>query len=144
MSKSISEQISELGVSIWLDDLSKDRITSGSLIELVEQHNVVGITSNPTIFAQAIGTDGSYNADIKELAEHGMSSEEIALELMIRDVRLACDQMAGVFEESGGSDGLVSLEVSPLLSQNSQTMSYQSLEVRKLGSYFKAFFYCLD
>jgi len=131
MSKSISAQISELGVSIWLDDLSKDRITSGSLAELVKQHNVVGITSNPTIFAQAIGTDGSYNFDIKELAGKGLSSEEIALELMIRDVRLACDQMAGVFAESGGSNGLVSLEVSPLLSQNAQSTISQAEEIWK-------------
>jgi transaldolase len=111
-----TEKLAELGVSIWLDDLSKDRLTSGSLAGLMTSHNVVGVTSNPTIFAGAVaaGSD-SYAQTIQQLKQSGATPEEAVFEVMISDVQGACDLMAPVYQASGGKDGRVSLEVSPLL-----------------------------
>lgn len=115
MSSSPTAQLAELGVSIWLDDLSKDRLVSGSLAALMQSHHVVGVTSNPTIFAGAVAGSSDYGDLIKASKAAGSSAEEAVFDIMISDVQAACDLLLPVFEKTGGQDGRVSLEVSPLL-----------------------------
>jgi transaldolase len=124
-----SAEISDLGVSIWLDDLSKDRLTSGSLQSLMDTHHVVGVTSNPSIFAQALAGSTSYAGDIGALARTGVSAEEAVFEIMVSDIRGACDALATVFERTAGQDGRVSLEVSPLLAHDTAGTVAQATEL---------------
>ena len=129
MSPSPSALISEVGVSIWLDDLSKDRLTSGSLQSLMDQHHVVGVTSNPTIFAGAVAGSDSYAEDLADMAKAGASPEEAVFEVMIGDIRGACDLMRPVFDATSGQDGRVSLEVSPLLAHDTAGTISQAIEL---------------
>lgn len=105
--------LSALGVSIWLDDLSRDRIISGGLQRLVDERNVVGITTNPTIFATAVAAGDAYSAQIRGLAAEGASAEEVVLELTTHDVASACDILRPVYDSTAGLDGRVSIEVGP-------------------------------
>jgi transaldolase len=121
--------LARLGVSIWLDDLSKDRLTSGSLRDLMRSHHVVGVTSNPTIFAGAVAGSDSYQDSIAEMHRAGVSPEEAVFNIMIADVQGACDLLAPVFESSGGQDGRVSLEVSPELARDTHKTVDQALSL---------------
>lgn len=129
MSTSPCASLSDLGVSIWLDDLSKDRLTSGSLQSLIDTHHVVGVTSNPSIFAQALSGSSSYAEDISQLARAGASSEEAVFEIMIADIQGACDVLKGVYDKTAGQDGRVSLEVSPLLAHDTEGTIGQAREL---------------
>ena len=120
MTLSPTDELAGLGVSIWLDDLSKDRLTSGSLAGLMESHTVVGVTSNPTIFAGALAGSDSYATDIARLAAEGHTAEDAAFAIMVSDVQGACDLLRGVFENTHGVDGRVSLEVSPTLANDTE------------------------
>ena len=108
-------ELSAAGVSIWLDDLSRERIESGNLAELVRDDQVVGVTTNPTIFAAAVKEGERYDDQVAALTRAGASVEEVINELTTDDVRNACDVLSGVYEASGGVDGRVSIEVSPIL-----------------------------
>ncbi len=101
------------GVSIWLDDLSRQRIESGNLSSLIEEKNVVGATSNPTIFASAFADADHYAEDLDGFAARGASVEDAIRELTTEDVRRACDVFRSVWQATGGKDGRVSLEVDP-------------------------------
>ena len=105
--------LAEAGVSIWLDDLSRERIETGNLADLVKNRSVVGVTTNPTIFAAALGDGERYDAQVRELARAGASVDDAVFELTTSDVRAACDVLAETFESTGGVDGRVSIEVSP-------------------------------
>ena len=129
MSPSPTQQLSDLGVSIWLDDLSRDRLTSGSLAALIASHNVVGVTSNPTIFAGALANSDAYREPIARLHHSGASAEDAVFDIMVRDVQDACDVLAPVFERTGGLDGRVSLEVSPLLASDTQGTIDQAVDL---------------
>jgi len=111
-------QLSDAGVSIWLDDLSRERITSGSLAALIASHNVVGVTTNPTIFAAALTDGESYAQQVSELAKAGADAGEAVFHITTRDVASACDIFTPVFERSLGIDGRVSIEVSPTLAHD--------------------------
>lgn len=106
------------GVSIWLDDLSRTMLVSGSLIDLVRDKHVVGLTSNPTIFARAIGAGDLYDEQIRDLAGRGVGVDEAVRVLTTLDVREACDVFRSVYEETGGVDGRVSIEVDPRLAHD--------------------------
>ncbi|MDP3950859.1 transaldolase [Microbacterium sp.] len=110
------------GVSIWLDDLSRTRINSGNLAELIESRNVVGVTTNPTIFAGAITDpdDTSYDAQVTELAASGATAEEAVFAATTQDVGAALDVFRPVWEQSGHVDGRVSIEVSPDLAHDTE------------------------
>lgn len=108
----------DAGVAIWLDDLSRELLASGELARLVTERGVVGVTSNPTIFAAALAEGGRYDAQLARLAADGVVVDEAALALMTDDVRDACDLLAGVHRASGGLDGRVSLEVAPSLAHD--------------------------
>ena len=106
-------RLSELGVSVWLDDLSRERIVSGNLAALIRARHVVGVTTNPTIFAAALAKSDAYTEKISALAARGASVEEAVFEITTEDVRTACDLFADVYTASGRLDGRVSIRSTP-------------------------------
>ena len=124
-------QLSEAGVSIWLDDLSRTRIASGNLQELIDTRNVVGVTTNPTIFANAItdASDTSYDAQVAELAKAGATAEEAVFAATTQDVAAALDVFRPVWEATGHVDGRVSIEVSPDLAHDTDGTVTQAKEL---------------
>ena len=113
-----TKKLSDAGVSIWLDDLSRQRLTSGNLQELIDTKNVVGVTTNPTIFAAALANGESYAEQVSELAQSGADVDEAVFTITTDDVRDACDVFAPVAEATQGVDGRVSIEVDPRLAQD--------------------------
>lgn len=124
-------QLAAAGVSIWLDDLSRTRIDSGNLAELISSRNVVGVTTNPTIFANAITdkSNTSYDAQVTELAASGASAEEAVFAATTQDVGAALDVFRPVWEASGHVDGRVSIEVSPDLAHDTAGTVAQAKEL---------------
>lgn len=115
MTTTPTQLLSDAGVSIWLDDLSRERLASGSLQKLIEEKNVVGVTTNPSIFHAAITSGTDYDAKIAKLAAQGASLEKTIVEITTTDVADACDLFAPVAAASKGIDGRVSIEVDPRL-----------------------------
>jgi transaldolase / glucose-6-phosphate isomerase len=111
-------KLTEAGVSIWLDQIRRTLITEGELQRLVDEYSLRGLTSNPAIFEKAILGSEDYDEDLRELSAGGLSPVEIFEHLAIKDVQLAADVMRGVWEEAGGADGFVSLEVTPSLAHD--------------------------
>jgi transaldolase len=118
-------ELSEAGVAVWLDDLSRDRIRSGNLQSLVDEYGVVGVTSNPTIFAAAISGSDSYDDQLHALAIRSVSVEEALRTITGADVRDACDLLAPVAEMSPG-DGRVSYEVAPGLAHDTDATAAEA------------------
>jgi transaldolase len=112
--------LAEVGVSIWLDDMSRERIETGSLADLVKDSSVVGVTTNPTIFATALSDGERYDDQVRRLAKEGKSVDDAIFEITTADVRDACDVLADTFEATGGVDGRVSIEVAPGLAHDEQ------------------------
>jgi transaldolase len=125
------QALSEAGVSIWLDDLSRQRITSGNLADLITNRHVVGVTSNPTIFAHALEHAEDYDEQVRALAARGASVEETVREITVTDVQLACDVFSGTWKATGGLDGRVSLEVDPQLTHDADATLAQATELWK-------------
>ncbi|MEY9850752.1 transaldolase [Leifsonia sp. EB41] len=111
-------ELSAAGVSIWLDDLSRERIATGGLQSLIAERNVVGVTTNPTIFAAALSKGEAYDAQVKELAAAGTTVEDAIFQITTDDVAAASDIFHGVYEASNGVDGRVSIEVEPGLAHD--------------------------
>lgn len=107
------QALSEAGVSIWLDDLSRERLRGGSLAADVEERSIVGVTTNPSIFAKAVAGSDQYDEQIRQLADRGVSVEEAVRMITTADVRDACDVLRPVYEATEGVDGRVSIEVDP-------------------------------
>jgi transaldolase len=107
------QQLSELGQSVWIDNLSRDLVKNGGLAAMMKDDAVVGVTSNPTIFQKAIGQGNDYDAQLKELAGKVDDPKELFLELSARDVADACDLLRPVYDATDGVDGYVSWEVDP-------------------------------
>jgi transaldolase len=105
--------LSAVGVSIWLDDLSRDRIQSGGLEKLIAEKNVVGVTTNPTIFAGALAKGTTYDEQVSILAKAGTSVTDAVFEITTDDVAAGCDIFRGVYDATAGKDGRVSIEVEP-------------------------------
>jgi transaldolase len=114
------QKLRETGVSVWLDDLSRTRIMSGSLAQMVERGDIVGITTNPTIFAKAISEGSGYDEQLRDLALRGTAIGETLRLLTAWDVRAACDILRSVYDKTAGRDGRVSIEVDPRLAQDSE------------------------
>lgn len=125
-------QLTEAGVSLWLDDLSRERIRTGNLADLIAHRHVTGVTSNPTIFAGALGDGTEYSARITELAAAGADATTAARTLMTDDVRDACDLFAATFAATDGVDGRVSLEVEPSLAHDTEGTVAQARELRSI------------
>ena len=113
-----TQSLHQLGQSLWLDNITRTLLRSGTLAHYISDLSVTGLTSNPTIFEHAIGASDSYDASIRVLSEAGLSGEELFFELAIEDLSEAADLFRPVFDASQGVDGWVSLEVSPLLADN--------------------------
>ncbi len=122
-------QLSQSGVSIWLDDLSRARLNSGDLARKIREDDVVGVTTNPAIFQAAISGAADYAAPIAELASSGASPEEVIKRLTTDDVREACDLFHDVYERTGGYDGRVSIEVDPRLARRTAETLVQAGEL---------------
>jgi transaldolase len=124
-------ELSNAGVSIWLDDLSRERLDSNNLVELVRDFHVVGVTTNPTIFANALSRGDAYDAQFRELAARGASVADAVREATVSDVQRACDVFSGTYEATNGTDGRVSLEVDPGLAHDTEATAAQALELWK-------------
>jgi transaldolase len=120
MSASNLRGLAAAGVSIWSDQISKAMLDSGELARRIVEDAVTGVTSNPTIFASAIAGSSDYDEQLRELKSAGLPTEEIVKSLMASDLQQACDELAGVFEQTGGKDGFVSVEVSPTLAGDTE------------------------
>ncbi|HJY58000.1 MAG TPA: transaldolase [Streptosporangiaceae bacterium] len=117
MSVDVLGQLSEAGVSVWLDDISRDRLRTGNLQMLIDDFHVVGVTSNPTIFAKSLSSGDAYDQQIADLKIRGVTVDEAARMITTYDIRWACDVFRPVYERTGGQDGRVSLEVDPRLAR---------------------------
>ena len=111
-------QLSEQGVSIWLDDLSRELLRSGDLQRLIDNKSVVGVTTNPTIFASALAKGDAYDDQLREIAAAGKDVDRAVFELTTSDVREACDVMRPIYDRTNGVDGRVSIEVDPRLAHD--------------------------
>ena len=114
------KRLSDEGVSIWLDDLSRRRIESGNLAELIASRHVVGVTTNPSIFQAAIGSGEGYEEQLADLAVRGVTVEEAVRMMTTADVRAAADVLRPVYDATGGRDGRVSIEVDPRLAHDTK------------------------
>jgi transaldolase len=112
--------LTSAGVSIWLDDLSRDRLVTGTLADLAARDHVVGVTTNPTIFAKAISGSDAYAPQIRDLAARGVGVGEALRALTTFDVRWACDVLRPVYDRTDGVDGRVSIEVDPRLARDTE------------------------
>ena len=106
-------ELSAAGVAVWLDDLSRPRLTTGSLKKMLDEQHVVGVTTNPSIFQKALSDADAYDAQLKDLAVQGVTVEEAVRLMTGRDVRDACDVERPAYDASNGVDGRVSIEVDP-------------------------------
>src|ERR1700678_3684643 len=113
MSADVLGQLSEAGVSIWLDDISRDRLRTGSLQSLIDGFHVSGVTSNPTIFQHAVASGTAYNDQLHDLAISGASVDEAARAITTQDIRAAADVLRPAYDRTSGVDGRVSIEVDP-------------------------------
>jgi transaldolase len=112
--------LSRAGVSVWLDDLSRERLVSGSLADLAARDHVVGVTTNPSIFAKAISGAEVYRPQLRDLSARGVDVREALRALTTFDVRWACDVLRPVYDATGGVDGRVSIEVDPRLAHDTE------------------------
>ncbi|GAB2515815.1 transaldolase [Nocardiopsis aegyptia] len=112
--------LSEAGVSVWLDDISRERLRTGNLAELMSTHNVVGVTSNPTIFDKALAEGDAYDEQVHDLAVRGVSVDEAVRLLTAYDIRWAADTLRPVYDSTDRVDGRVSLEVDPRLARETE------------------------
>jgi transaldolase len=123
-----TRQLHDLGQSLWLDNITRELLDNGTLRRYIEEFSVTGLTSNPTIFDEAIG-GGAYDAGIRQKAQAGKSGEALFMELALEDLRRAADLFRPVFDATGGVDGWVSMEVSPLLARDTAGSIAAALEI---------------
>ena len=123
--------LADAGVSIWLDDLSRERVETGNLADLVKNNYVVGVTTNPTIFASAMSDGERYDEQLSQLAESGSDVDQVIFDLTTTDVRNACDVLADVWKATDGVDGRVSIEVAPALAHDEQATIESAKELWK-------------
>jgi transaldolase len=124
--------LSAAGVSVWLDDLSRDRLQTGNLQELIDTKCVVGVTTNPSIFQAALSKGTAYDEQVKELAERSADVDATIRTVTTDDVRNACDVLAKQYELSDGVDGRVSIEVDPRLAHETDKTILQAVELWKI------------
>ena len=122
-------RLSDAGVSIWLDDLSRERLATANLEDLVRNRHVVGVTTNPSIFASALAEGERYDDQVAALTRAGASVDDVIIELTTDDVRSACDVLADVHEATDGVDGRVSIEVAPTLAFDTEATLEQAVQL---------------
>lgn len=126
-----TKSLHDLGQSLWLDNITREILDDGTLQRYIERYSVTGLTSNPTIFDEAIGKTAAYDKGIRQKADAGLAGEELFLELALEDLRRAADLFKPEFERTGGVDGWVSMEVSPLLANDTQGTIDAALRIHK-------------
>ncbi|NDL55561.1 transaldolase [Phytoactinopolyspora mesophila] len=122
-------RLSEAGVAVWLDDLSRDRLTTGNLKQLIDERHVVGVTTNPSIFQAAISKSSLYDDDLRQQARQAADADAAVRRLTTDDVRAAADVLAPVARRTGGQDGRVSIEVDPRLAHDTDATTAQAREL---------------
>ena len=132
MAKSRLHQLSELGQSVWIDYLSRDLLRTGELARLIEDDAVVGVTSNPTIFQKALAAGDAYDEQLRQELEEERDPKELFLRLAVRDVHDACGVLRRVWDEGGGRDGYVSLEVDPTLAYETEATIAEAMRLHEL------------
>jgi transaldolase len=125
------KSIHDLGQSIWLDFFDRELMDSGKLQQLIDEDGLTGITSNPSIFEKAVDSSSDYDEDIRKLAAEGKSNEEIFFGFAVNDIQRAVDILKPVFDKAKGTDGFVSLEVSPHLANDTQGTINQARQLWK-------------
>ena len=128
-----TQALHDLGQSLWLDNITRDLLDNGTLQRYVDELSVTGLTSNPTIFDEAIGGGTAYDAGIKTKAQSGLMGETLFLELALEDLRRAADVFRPIWERTGGTDGWVSMEVSPLIASDTKATIAAALNIHKLA-----------
>jgi transaldolase len=127
MAESRLHKLSEAGVSVWVDNLSRETIHGGELARLIEEDAVVGVTSNPSIFQKALASGDAYDEQLRACADEGLDEQETFIRLAQKDVSDACDLMRPIWERTGGVDGYVSIEVDPTLAYQTEKTYDQSV-----------------
>lgn len=127
----ITKRLHDLGQSLWLDNITREILDNGTLRRYIDDFSITGLTSNPTIFDEAIGNTAAYDGSIRQKAQAGLKDEELFVELALEDLRRAADLFRPVFERTSGSDGWVSMEVSPLLANDTKTTLEAALRIHK-------------
>ncbi len=127
MAESRLHELSEAGVSVWIDTLSRDLVHGGGLARMMKEDAVVGVTSNPTIFQKAIASGEAYDEQLKECADEGLDVGETFIRLAERDVADACDLLREVWDDGDGQDGYVSIEVDPTLAYETEATFEQAM-----------------
>ena len=128
---SMTKALHDLGQSLWLDNITREILDDGTLRRYIEQYSITGLTSNPTIFDEAIGKTAAYDKGIRQKAEAGLSGEDLFVELALEDLRRAADLFRPEFDRTKGIDGWVSMEVSPLLANDTQGTVDAALRIYK-------------
>src|ERR1700678_2716734 len=128
---SMTKNLHGLGQSLWLDNITREILDDGTLRRYIEQFSVTGLTSNPTIFDEAIGKTAAYDKGIRQKADAGMSGEDLFIELALEDLRRAADLFRPEFDRTKGIDGWVSMEVSPLLANDTKSTLDAALRIHK-------------
>ena len=132
MADSRLHQLSKLGQSVWIDYLSRDMLRSGELARLMEEDAVVGVTSNPTIFQKALSAGDAYDEQLREALEEERDPKELFIRLAAQDVGDACDVLRPVWDDGGGRDGYVSIEVDPTLAYDTEATTAQAARLHAL------------
>ena len=127
----ITKRLHDLGQSLWLDNITREILDNGTLRRYMDELSVTGLTSNPTIFDEAIGNTSAYDGGIRQKARAGLAGEELFVELALEDLRRAADLFRPVFDRTQGIDGWVSMEVSPLLANDTKTTIDAALRIHK-------------
>jgi transaldolase len=127
----ITKDLHDLGQSLWLDNITREILDNGTLRRYIDDLSVTGLTSNPTIFDEAIGNTSAYDSGIRQKAKAGLSGEELFVELALEDLRRAADLFRPEFDRTRGIDGWVSMEVSPLLANDTKTTIEAALRIHK-------------
>jgi transaldolase len=127
----ITKSLHDLGQSLWLDNITREILDDGTLKRYIDQYSVTGLTSNPTIFDEAIGKTAAYDKGIRQKADAGQKGEDLFVELALEDLRRAADLFKPEFDRTKGVDGWVSMEVSPLLANDTKGTAEAALRIHK-------------
>jgi transaldolase len=125
-SEDVLAQLSAAGVAVWLDDISRERLRTGNLAELIRDDHVIGVTSNPTIFASALAEGSAYDGQSYDLAIRHVGVDEAVRDITTYDIRWACDMLRPVYDETGHKDGRVSLEVDPRMANDTEATAAEA------------------
>src|SRR6266851_6483962 len=129
----ITKRLHDLGQSLWLDNITREILDNGTLRRYIDDLSVTGLTSNPTIFDEAIGNTSAYDSGIRQKAQSGLAGEELFMELALEDLRRAADLFRPIYDRTQGTDGWVSMEVSPLLARDTEATIESALLIHRLA-----------